>query len=421
MKKEKIITVHLNKNGEFTENQVNSKIEEIKELVRASDSEFIASVVQNVKEINSKYYIGSGKAEEIREMAENMEIDTIIFDNELTGSQIKNLEDIIGKKILDRTGLILDIFATRAKTKEAKLQVKLAQLEYRLPRLVGYRNYLSREGAGVGTRGPGEQKLEIDRRSIQREISSIKNKLSEIERIRSVERSRRINSEIPIVSLIGYSNVGKSTILNSIGESFTGNAKNVYADDMLFATLDTSARKITLENDKDIIMTDTVGFISDLPTKLVESFKSTLEEINDSNLLLIVVDASNEDHQMQIDATRSVLKDMDLIGKDILYVFNKMDLNPDFVYYGNIGEEIYISAQKEEDLTRLLNKIQEILFKDYKVYKSFVSYSEYEKIRNKIYMKYKEDEKFTEDGVETYLYLKDSELEKYRKYITDDK
>lgn len=421
MKKEKIITVHLNKNGEFTENQVNSKIEEIKELVRASDSEFIASVVQNVKEINSKYYIGSGKAEEIREMAENMEIDTVIFDNELTGSQIKNLEDIIGKKILDRTGLILDIFATRAKTKEAKLQVKLAQLEYRLPRLVGYRNYLSREGAGVGTRGPGEQKLEIDRRSIQREISSIKNKLSEIERIRSVERSRRINSEIPIVSLIGYSNVGKSTILNSIGESFTGNAKNVYADDMLFATLDTSARKITLENDKDIIMTDTVGFISDLPTKLVESFKSTLEEINDSNLLLIVVDASNEDHQMQIDATRSVLKDMDLIGKDILYVFNKMDLNPDFVYYGNIGEEIYISAQKEEDLTRLLNKIQEILFKDYKVYKSFVSYSEYEKIRNKIYMKYKEDEKFTEDGVETYLYLKDSELEKYRKYITDDK
>ena len=421
MKKEKIITVHLNKNGEFTENQVNSKIEEIKELVRASDSEFIASVVQNVKEINSKYYIGSGKAEEIREMAENMEIDTIIFDNELTGSQIKNLEDIIGKKILDRTGLILDIFATRAKTKEAKLQVKLAQLEYRLPRLVGYRNYLSREGAGVGTRGPGEQKLEIDRRSIQREISSIKNKLSEIERIRSVERSRRINSEIPIVSLIGYSNVGKSTILNSIGESFTVNAKNVYADDMLFATLDTSARKITLENDKDIIMTDTVGFISDLPTKLVESFKSTLEEINDSNLLLIVVDASNEDHQMQIDATRSVLKDMDLIGKDILYVFNKMDLNPDFVYYGNIGEEIYISAQKEEDLTRLLNKIQEILFKDYKVYKSFVSYSEYEKIRNKIYMKYKEDEKFTEDGVETYLYLKDSELEKYRKYITDDK
>lgn len=421
MKKEKIITVHLNKNGEFTENQVNSKIEEIKELVRASDSEFIASVVQNVKEINSKYYIGSGKAEEIREMAENMEIDTIIFDNELTGSQIKNLEDIIGKKILDRTGLILDIFATRAKTKEAKLQVKLAQLEYRLPRLVGYRNYLSREGAGVGTRGPGEQKLEIDRRSIQREISSIKNKLSEIERIRSVERSRRINSEIPIVSLIGYSNVGKSTILNSIGESFTGNAKIVYADDMLFATLDTSARKITLENDKDIIMTDTVGFISDLPTKLVESFKSTLEEINDSNLLLIVVDASNEDHQMQIDATRSVLKDMDLIGKDILYVFNKMDLNPDFVYYGNIGEEIYISAQKEDDLTRLLNKIQEILFKDYKVYKSFVSYSEYEKIRNKIYMKYKEDEKFTEDGVETYLYLKDSELEKYRKYITDDK
>ncbi|WP_282926542.1 GTPase HflX [Helcococcus kunzii] len=419
MNKEKIITVHLNNKGKYTENQINAKIEEMKELVRASDSEFVASVVQNVKEINSKYYIGSGKAEEIKEMAENLEVDTIIFDNELTGSQIKNLEDIIGKKILDRTGLILDIFATRAKTKEAKLQVKLAQLEYMLPRLVGYRNYLSREGAGVGTRGPGEQKLETDRRAIQREISSIKSKLTDIERIRNVERSKRINSEIPIVSLIGYSNVGKSTILNSIGDMSSNNTKNVFADNMLFATLDTSARKVKLPNDRDIIITDTVGFVTDLPTKLVESFKSTLEEINYSDLLLIVVDASNEDYEMQIDATKSVLKDMGIIGKDILYVFNKMDLNPDFVYYGGIDKEIYISARKEEDLDKLLNKIQEILFKDFKIYRSFVPYTDLDIIRDKVYIQYKDREKFTETGVETYLYLKNSELEKYRKYIID--
>ncbi|EHR33993.1 GTPase HflX [Helcococcus kunzii] len=419
MDKEKIITVHLNNKGKYTENQINAKIEEMKELVRSSDSEFVASVVQNVKEINSKYYIGSGKAEEIKEMAENLEVDTIIFDNELTGSQIKNLEDIIGKKILDRTGLILDIFATRAKTKEAKLQVKLAQLEYMLPRLVGYRNYLSREGAGVGTRGPGEQKLETDRRAIQREISSIKSKLTDIERIRNVERSKRINSEIPIVSLIGYSNVGKSTILNSIGDMSSNNTKNVFADNMLFATLDTSARKVKLPNDRDIIITDTVGFVTDLPTKLVESFKSTLEEINYSDLLLIVVDASNEDYEMQIDATKSVLKDMGIIGKDILYVFNKMDLNPDFVYYGGIDKEIYISARKEEDLDKLLNKIQEILFKDFKIYRSFVPYTDLDIIRDKVYIQYKDREKFTETGVETYLYLNNSELEKYRKYIID--
>lgn len=419
MDKEKIITVHLNNKGKYTENQINAKIEEMKELVRSSDSEFVASVVQNVKEINSKYYIGSGKAEEIREMAENLEVDTIIFDNELTGSQIKNLEDIIGKKILDRTGLILDIFATRAKTKEAKLQVKLAQLEYMLPRLVGYRNYLSREGAGVGTRGPGEQKLETDRRAIQREISSIKSKLTDIERIRNVERSKRINSEIPIVSLIGYSNVGKSTILNFIGDMSSNNTKNVFADNMLFATLDTSARKVKLPNDRDIIITDTVGFVTDLPTKLVESFKSTLEEINYSDLLLIVVDASNEDYEMQIDATKSVLKDMGIIGKDKLYVFNKMDLNPDFVYYGGIDKEIYISARNEEDLDKLLNKIQEILFKDFKIYRSFVPYTDLDIIRDKVYIQYKDREKFTETGVETYLYLKNSELEKYRKYIID--
>lgn len=419
MNKEKIITVHLNNKGKYTESQVNAKIEEMKELVRSSDSEFVASVVQNVKEINSKYYIGSGKAEEIKEMAENLEVDTIIFDNELTGSQIKNLEDIIGKKILDRTGLILDIFATRAKTKEAKLQVKLAQLEYMLPRLVGYRNYLSREGAGVGTRGPGEQKLETDRRAIQREISSIKAKLTDIERIRNVERSKRINSEIPIVSLIGYSNVGKSTILNSIGDMSSNNTKNVFADNMLFATLDTSARKVKLPNDRDIIITDTVGFVTDLPTKLVESFKSTLEEINYSDLLLIVVDASNEDYQMQIDATKAVLQDMGIIGKDILYVFNKMDLNPDFVYYGGIEKEIYISARKEGDLGKLLNIIQEILFKDFKIYRSFVPYTDLDIIRDKVYIQYKDKEKFTETGVETYLYLNNSELEKYRKHIID--
>lgn len=417
MKKEKIITVHLNKNNQYDDKQIESKLEELKELVRASNSEFIGSIIQNSKEINSKYYIGSGKVEEIKEMAENLEADAIVFDNELTGSQMKNLEEIINKKIIDRTGLILDIFATRAKTKESKLQVKLAQLEYRLPRLVGYRNYLSREGAGVGTRGPGEQKLEIDRRSIQKEINSIKNKLLDIDKKRSVERNKRINSSIPIISLIGYSNAGKSTILNQLTENYSENNKKVYSDDMLFATLDTSARSIKLKNDRNVIISDTVGFITNLPTKLVQSFKSTLEEINDSDLILIVVDSSNHDHDMQINATQEILNEMDLRNKNIAYIFNKIDRNPEFKYYGNIKNEIYISAKNPEDIDRLVEYIENILYKDYILYKVHVSYSNYEKIRNLVPISIKDSEEYLDDGINTFIYTMKDDIEKYGKYL----
>ncbi|MFM1563247.1 GTPase HflX [Helcococcus ovis] len=417
MKKEKVIIVDVNLNNKYTESQLESRIFELKELVRASNSEFVASVVQNLKEINSKYYIGSGKAQELAEMVQNLEIDTVIFNNELTGSQMKNLEDVINKKIVDRTGLILDIFATRARTNESKLQIKLAQLEYRLPRLVGFRNYLSREGAGIGTRGPGEQKLEIDRRSVQMEINSIKNKLKNIENKRIVEKRKRLNSSIPIVSLIGYSNAGKSTLLNTISEKYAENVKKVYSDDLLFATLDTSARKIKLLNGKDIIITDTVGFISDLPTKLVESFKSTLEEVRDSNLVLIVVDASNYDYEIQIKATEDILADMDLIGKNILYVFNKMDKNPDFRFYKKVDNEIYISAMDENDIERLIKKIENLLFGDYSIYEVFVSYSDYDKIKKLVPFSLKKDEKFEADGIKTYLLLDDNMKIKYRKFI----
>lgn len=417
MEKEKVLVVLLNIDNEYSDDEIKYQILEINELVRASGGEVHFEVVQNALKVNPKYFIGSGKALEIKEIADNHDIETIVFNHELTGSQMKNLEDIIEKKIVDRTGLILDIFATRAKTRESKLQVKLAQLEYRLPRLVGFRNYLSREGAGIGTRGPGEQKLEMDRRSIQREISSIKHKLENESQRRSVKRKKRINSPIKVSSLIGYSNSGKSTILNQISNLYGNNNKTVYADNLLFATLETSTRNILLENGKDVIISDTVGFVSNLPTKLIESFKSTLEEINDSDLLVIVMDISNDNYELQLEATRDILKDMKIVDKEILYVFNKMDLNPDFRHFDNFENEIYISAKDPKDITRLINKIQSLLFKGYEYYKVNIPYSEYDKVKDSIAIELKDKQEFSETGVTTYLYIPENEILKYNKYL----
>nr|WP_276939765.1 GTPase HflX [Helcococcus sueciensis] len=419
MRKEKVLVVLLNINNEYSDDEINYQILELSELVRASGGEVVFEVIQNASKVNPKYFIGSGKAQEIKEISDNHEVDTIVFNHELTGSQIKNLESTIERKIVDRTGLILDIFATRAKTKESKLQVKLAQLEYRLPRLVGFRNYLSREGAGIGTRGPGEQKLEMDRRSIQREISSIKNRLETEFQIRNTKRKRRINSNIKVCSLIGYSNSGKSTILNGISNIYGSNNKSVYSDDLLFATLETSTRNILLDNGKDVIISDTVGFVSNLPTKLIESFKSTLEEISDSDLLIIVMDISNDNYDLQLEATTDILKDLNISDKDILYVFNKMDMNPDFRHYHNFENEIYISAKKSDDIVRLVNYIQSLLFKEYDYYKVNIPYSEYDNIKHAISSELKDKQEFNEIGVITYLYIPRKDVIKYSKYMVD--
>lgn len=419
MRKEKVLVVLLNINNEYSDDEINYQILELSELVRASGGEVVFEVIQNASKVNPKYFIGSGKAQEIKEISDNHEVDTIVFNHELTGSQIKNLESTIERKIVDRTGLILDIFATRAKTKESKLQVKLAQLEYRLPRLVGFRNYLSREGAGIGTRGPGEQKLEMDRRSIQREISSIKNRLETEFQIRNTKRKRRINSNIKVCSLIGYSNSGKSTILNGISNIYGSNNKSVYADNLLFATLETSTRNILLDNGKDVIISDTVGFVSNLPTKLIESFKSTLEEISDSDLLIIVMDISNDNYDLQLEATTDILKDLNISDKDILYVFNKMDMNPDFRHYHNFENEIYISAKKSDDIVRLVNYIQSLLFKEYDYYKVNIPYSEYDNIKHAISSELKDKQEFNEIGVITYLYIPRKDVIKYSKYMVD--
>ena len=420
MIKEKVLIVLLNINNEHSESQIEYKTNELKELVKASNAQVDFTVVQNVNNINPKYFIGKGKSEEVKTICENHDIDTVIFNHDLSGSQMKNLEDIIDRKIVDRTGLILDIFARRAKTKEGKLQVKLAQLEYRLPKLVGFRNYLSKEGAGIGTRGPGEQKLEIDRRSIQAEITSIKHKLKNEKLKRDTKRKKRSNANLKSVSLIGYSNSGKSTILNKLLAKNEKNEKNVYSDDLLFATLDIASRTIKLDNDKEMIVSDTVGFISDLPTKLVESFKSTLEEIKDSDLLILVIDSSNDQYENQIQATKDVLKEMKIEDKDILYVFNKMDLVKDFVDYNNYENEIYISALDEKDIESLLDKIKNILYADYDYYKVLIPYSRYDELISLIPNKIREKQIYLEDGIETYVYINKKDLSLYKEIIKDE-
>lgn len=419
MTKERVLAILFNENSRYSEKEIIYKVDEIKELIRAADCEFIGYMLQNKEKINPKYYVGSGKVKEIKEFSEKNDIDTVIFNHELTGSQIKNLEDAIDKKIIDRTGLILDIFAKRAKTKESKLQVKLAQLEYRLPRLVGFRNYLSREGAGIGTKGPGEQKLESDRRTVQREINSIKNSLKNVVKRRNLTRNLRKNSNLPIISLIGYSNSGKSTILNQLSKYYSQNSKKVYEDDMLFATLETYSRFIILRNGKKVIVNDTVGFISDLPTSLVESFKSTLEEIDESDLIINVVDRSNPNYLLQVETTNDILKDKKIPQSKILYVFNKMDKLEKFDDYDIFENQISISALDEKDISLLSKKIEEMLYGEYKIIKVLLSYKEYHNFEKHIPESYKSNEEYRNDGIVTYLYIKKTEIKYFKDYIIE--
>lgn len=345
---------------------IDDSLEELEELVLAANGEVIEKLIQKREKINPAYYIGKGKANEIKNYCYELNIDTVVFNDELSPAQIKNLENIIERKIIDRTNLILDIFAKRASSKEGQLQVELAQLKYRLPRLIGLRDYLSREGGGIGTRGPGEQKLETDRRHILREIDNIERQLRNIKKTRNIKRKKREKTDLPIVALVGYTNAGKSTILNKIielNENYDKN-KKVFVYDMLFATLDISLRKAELPNGQPFLITDTVGFVSKLPTDLVEAFKGTLEEVEYADLLLHVVDASNENLDLQMNTTYDILKDLNVLDKPIITVFNKIDKVGDkkLIYDDRYeDEEIFLSAKNGKDINRLLEEIQENL------------------------------------------------------------
>lgn len=332
---------------------------------------------------------------------------------------MRNLEETIDKKIVDRTNLILDIFANRAKSREGKLQVELAQMQYRLPRLVGYRDYLSREGGGIGTRGPGEQKLETDRRHILREIHKIKEELKTVEKNRELLRKRRTDSNIPIVALVGYTNAGKSTLLNSMVSYYGEEFKSVFVKDMLFATLDTSLRKSKLPNGQDFLITDTIGFVSKLPTNLIEAFKSTLEEIRYADLILHIVDGFSEDLEIQIDTTLDILDDLE-IEKPIITVFNKMDkVNREDLFYNirDIDKKTFISAYNKEDIGKLLqliednigqkfiNVVMEIPFSDQELVDYFHTNYEIEKLD------------YSENGAILEFVINEADYKRYKEFI----
>ncbi len=294
-------------------------VEELRELVKTAGAETVGVVIQNRENIHPGTYLGKGKIQELKEMVWESGATGVVCDDELSPTQLKNLEDALDTKVMDRTMIILDIFAARAKTREGKIQVELAQLRYRAVRLVGLRNSLSRLGGGIGTRGPGETKLEVDRRRIHERISQLKSELQDVERHRDVVRKQREQSGTLTAAIVGYTNAGKSTLLNKL----TG--AGILAEDKLFATLDPTTRALTLPGGEKVLLTDTVGFIRKLPHHLVEAFKSTLEEARYCDVILHVVDCSNPQMDMQMHVVYETLRRLDIKDKEIITVFNKVD------------------------------------------------------------------------------------------------
>lgn len=367
----KAILVGLQRNED-----ISYSMEELKGLAEAANAEVLGQMIQNLERPNTATLIGKGKVEELAEMAKNMEADTIIFNDELTGMQLRNLEDAVGVRVIDRTILILDIFAARATSKEGKLQVELAQLQYRMPRLTGFGKSLSRLGGGIGTRGPGEKKLETDRRHIERRMYDIKDELAQLKQTRGVQRARREKSEIPVVALVGYTNSGKSALMNRILSLNEKEDKTVFEKNMLFATLDTQQRSVALDTNHSFILVDTVGFVSKLPHSLVEAFKATLEEVVYADLLIHVVDSAFENYDFQIDVTNKVLNEIGAGGKEKIMAYNKIDLtDEETIVPEPNSENVLISAKYGDNIDILLEKIKQKIFKDEVSAKLLVPYT----------------------------------------------
>ncbi len=330
-------------------------MEELESLTETANGKVLASITQKRERVHPSTYIGKGKVEELAALQEDMEADIIIFNDELSPSQVRNLSADLDARIIDRTQLILDIFAQRARSKEGKLQVELAQLQYLLPRLSGQGVQLSRLGGGIGTRGPGETKLESDRRHIRRRIDDIKTQLSVIVQHRDRYRERRKKNKAFQIALVGYTNAGKSTIFNRLSEA------DSYEENQLFATLDPMTRKLILPSGFITLVTDTVGFIQDLPTTLIAAFRSTLEEVKEADLLLHVVDMSNPDYYQHEQTVNKLIEDLENDKIPQLTVYNKRDLrHPDFVPTART-ETIQISAFDEDDRNELKRKIEQMI------------------------------------------------------------
>lgn len=377
-------------------------MKELAELVDTAGAIVLDSIIQSRERIHPGTYLGKGKIEEVRERIERLDATGVVCDDELTPAQLRNLEDLLDTKVMDRTMVILDIFAKRATTSEGKIQVELAQLKFSAARLIGLRSSLSRLGGGIGTRGPGEKKLEMDRRLIHERISQLKAELKKVESHRELIRKSRDENLAFNVAIVGYTNAGKSTLLNKLTDA------NILAEDKLFATLDPTTRKLKLGSGQEILVTDTVGFIRKLPHHLIEAFKSTLEEAKYANLLVHMVDASNEEASSQMLVVYDTLRSLDVVDKDIITVFNKTDLIKE-------GEELprdfhadkilKMSAKTGEGIEDLKKTIENIL-QNQRVYLEHIfSYKDAGKIA--LIRKFGEikSEEYTDDGILIKAYI----------------
>jgi GTPase len=350
--------------------QAQEYLTELDFLARTAGAYVVQTFTQRMVQVNARTFIGTGKAEEIRLYVEENEIDMVIFDDDLSAKQSNALESIMKVKILDRTSLILDIFAERAQTAQAKTQVELAQMQYLLPRLRGLWTHLERQRGGIGMRGPGEKEIETDRRIVRDKIAVLKERLSKIDQQAQTQRKNR--GELIRVALVGYTNVGKSTLLNAISKT------DVLAENKLFATLDTTVRKVVLKN-MPFLLSDTVGFIRKLPTHLVESFKSTLDEVRESDLLLHVVDLSHPQMEDQMKVVRNTLRDIGAGDKPVLYIFNKIDL------YRENFFDAYLSEEERQVLEDDLKKVWTLNSNGYAVFTAATERENFEELRERLY------------------------------------
>ncbi len=358
-----LVGVNLNDAPDFE-----NALKELESLAEACDMEVVGVETQNVSQINTGVYVGTGKVDEIKAVAHMLNADVVIFDNTLSPMQLRNLKDIIERPILDRTNLILQIFSSRAQTREAKIQVETARLQYELPRLTGMGEVLSRQGGtsgGMSNRGAGETKLELDKRKIRHRISELKKELKVVEKNRETQRKRRLIQGIPQVALVGYTNAGKSTLMNALLDKYEQkDEKKVLAEDMLFATLDTTIRSIHLPDKKEFLISDTVGFINKLPHNLVQAFHSTLEEVKYADLLLEIVDYSDENHKDQMKVTEDTLRELGAEQIPCIHVYNKCDgiIEP----LPQIrGDDIYMAAKRGIGLEELVEMISSHIYQNY--------------------------------------------------------
>lgn len=409
-----IVGVNLNDRPDFA-----YSMEELGNLAEACGIDVVGQLTQNAAKIKSSHYIGTGKIEELSALVSGSDASTVIFNDELTPSQIRNLESALQKRVIDRTILILDIFGERARTREAQLQVEVAKLQYMQPRLVGLRESLGRQGGGAGlkNRGAGETKLELDRRRIEDRIAALQHELEKLVAQRQVQRKQRSRTGVPVVCLVGYTNAGKSSVMNAVLHRFMPDSgKQVLAQDMLFATLETSVRAIELQDNKSFLLTDTVGFVSQLPHDLVKAFRSTLEEVAEADLLIQVVDASNPEFERHIEVTNATLKELGADGIPMIYAYNKADLT-DLPYPLAEEDKVYLSAKQDAGLEELIALAKERIFRDYLVCEVVIPFSEGQLVSYFNANAHVRSTEYEEYGTRLIMECKRADYEKYKEWF----